>query len=221
MGIISQPIRYFIIDDLDYLVALNEAGQLHFFQRNGEPRIASIDLGLKNRRINSNIDFDDASRHKRVVAVDAKGKIYIANLRGDKFNLNIDVGDNENVKFSLADVVGDSRKDYILLSNKDLKINYYDEADNFKQSHHAKFPVNQQDLFTLQLPNNEKAYIGTVSNINNEIFLLDNEANFIKVFPLAGSTRFEITDFFGDGKNILIVANENLIYTYRVSYLTD
>ncbi len=221
MGIISQPIRYFIIDDLDYLVALNEAGQLHFFQRNGEPRIASIDLGLKNRRINSNIDFDDASRHKRVVAVDAKGKIYIANLRGDKFNLNIDVGDNENVKFSLADVVGDSRKDYILLSNKDLKINYYDEADNFKQSHHAKFPVNQQDLFTLQLPNNEKAYIGTVSNINNEIFLLDNEANFIKDFPLAGSTRFEITDFFGDGKNILIVANENLIYTYRLSYLTD
>lgn len=222
VGIISQPIRYFLIDDLDYIVALNEAGLLYAFQRNGEKRIEPTDLELNNRRINSTIDFDDISgRSKRVVAVDSKGKGYVANLQGQKFNLSMEVGENENVKFSLADVVGDIRKDYILLSKKSLKINYYDDAGNFKKAKQATFPVNQQDLFTLQLPNNEKAYIGTVSNINNEIFLLDNNANFIKDFPLAGSTRFEITDFFDDGKNILIVANENLIYTYRLSYLTD
>ena len=222
IGIISQPITYFLIDGLDYIVTLNDEGLLYVFQRNGEMRIEPTDLEIKDRRINSRIDFDDlSSNHKRVVAVDSKGKGYIANLRGKKFNLSMEIGENENVKFCLADVVGDIRKDYILLSKRDLRINYYDELGDFRKLHKARLPTIQNDLFTLQLPEKEKAYIGTVSNGNNEIFLLDNEAKLIKDFPLAGSTRFEITDFFGDGKRILTVANDNVIYTYRLSYIDN
>ncbi|MFK7947428.1 MAG: hypothetical protein AB8G11_07560 [Saprospiraceae bacterium] len=222
VGIVSQPIQYFLIDDLDYIVTLNDSGLVHVFQRNGDRRIVPTDLELNGEKINSEINFDDISgKHKRVVAVDSEGKGYVANLQGTKFNLNMSVGNNEDVKFCLADVVGDIRKDYILLSERDLQINHYNHAGKFKKAYKTQLSVTQNDLFSLQLSNQEKAYIGTVSNINNEIFLLDNHLNLIKDFPLAGSTRFEITDFFGDGKNILTVANENLIYTYRLSYLAD
>lgn len=222
IGQISQPICYFLIDDLDYLVTLNDSGYVYAFQRNGEMRMERTDLELNGEQINSTIDFDDiSSTHKRVVAVDSKGKAYVANLRGEKFNLSMNIGENKDVKFALADVVGDVRKDYILLSERDLLINYYDAKGKFKKSFETKLPVKSHELFTLHLLDKEKAYIGTVSNINNEIFLLDNQLNLIDDFPLAGSTRFEITDFFDDGKKILTVANENLIYTYRLSYLAD
>ena len=119
----------------------------------------------------------------------------------------------------MADIVGDIRKDYVLLSGQSLGVNYYDELGDFRKKYQITLPSIQDDLFPIQLPNQEKAYIATVSYLNNEIYLLDNKAEIIQDFPLAGSTRFEITDFFNDGKQILTVANDNMIYAYRLSFL--
>jgi hypothetical protein len=187
---------------------LNDTGLLYAFDRSGQMRTPPTVLELGDRRINSNFYFDDInSSHKRVVAMDSKGKAYVANLQGKKFNLSMKIGNNENVQFCMADIVGDIRKDYVLLSGQSLGVNYYDELGDFRKK------------YQIQLPNQEKAYIATVSYLNNEIYLLDNKAEIIQDFPLAGSTRFEITDFFNDGKQILTVANDNMIYAYRLSFL--
>lgn len=220
IGIINQPIQHFVIDELDYLIALNDTGLLYAFDRSGQMRTPPTVLELGDRRINSNFYFDDInSSHKRVVAMDSKGKAYVANLQGKKFNLSMKIGNNENVQFCMADIVGDIRKDYVLLSGQSLGVNYYDELGDFRKKYQITLPSIQDDLFPIQLPNQEKAYIATVSYLNNEIYLLDNKAEIIQDFPLAGSTRFEITDFFNDGKQILTVANDNMVYAYRLSFL--
>jgi hypothetical protein len=220
IGIINQPIQHFVIDNLDYLIALNDTGLVYAFDRSGQMRIPPTPLELNGRRINSKFYFDDInSLHKRVVAMDSKGKAYVANLRGNKFNLSMLIGKNTNVKFCMVDLVGDIRKDYVLLSGQNLSINYYDEKGVFRKKHEITLPTIQDDLFPIQLLNQEKAYIATVSYQNNEIYLLDNKAGVIQDFPLAGSTRFEITDFFNDGKQILTVASDNWVYVYRLSFL--
>lgn len=220
IGIINQPIQHFIIDDLDYLIALNDTGLVYAFDRSGQMRIPPTPLELKGRRINSKFYFDTVnSTYKRFVAMDSKGKAYVTNLQGKKFNLNLPIGNNTNVKFCMADIVGDIRKDYVLLSGQNLSVHYYDKKDVFREKYEITLPTNQDDLFPIQFKNREKAYIATVSYQNNEIYLLDNNTKIIQDFPLAGSTRFEITDFFNDGKQILIVANDNLVYVYRLSFL--
>ena len=220
VGMIRQAIQHFVIDDLDYLIALNETGLVYAFDRSGQMRIPPTALELNGNRINSKFYFDDInSMHKRVVAMDSKGKAYVANLRGRKFNLTMAIGNNENVKFCMADLVGDVRKDYVLLSGRDLGVNYYDERNDFRRKYQIQLPNNQDDLFPIQLENKEKTYIATVSYQNNEIYLLNNDCKMIQDFPLAGSTRFEITDFFNDGKQILTVANDNMVYVYRLSFL--
>jgi hypothetical protein len=220
IGIISQPIQHFIIDKLDYLIALNDAGLVYAFDRSGQMRIPPTALDLNGRRINSKFHFDDAdSIHKRFVAMDSKGKAYVVNLQGKKFNLNIAIGNNENVKFCMADLVGDIRKDYVTVSGQSLGINYYDKLNTFQKKYRITLPTNQDDLFPIQLDNQKKSYIATVSYQNNEIYLLNNKGKIIQNFPLAGSTRFEITDFFNDGKQILTVADDNMVYVYRLSFL--
>lgn len=220
VGIIRQPLQHFFIDDLDYLVVLNENGIFYLFQRSGEMRIMPINLGVGDQIITSPFIFDNlSSGAKRLIVMDKKGKGYVTNLNGKKFNLSMKIGKNEDVKFCMADFVGDVRKDYALLDGQDLRVNYYDDAGNFQKIYKTRYPVKQDELFSLQLSDKEKAYIATISYQNNEIYLLTNEAKMIDDFPLAGSTRFEITDLFGDGKKILTVANENLVYAYRLSYV--
>lgn len=220
IGMIRQSIQHFIIEDLDYLIALNDTGLLYAFDRSGQMRIPPTPLELEGRRINSKFYFDDINTtHKRVVAMDSKGRAYVSNLRGKKFNLSMAIGNNENVKFCMVDLVGDIRKDYVILSGQSLGVNYYDELDDFRKKYRIELPTNQDDLFPIQLENQEKTYIATVSYQSNEIYLLNNNGKIIQDFPLAGSTRFEITDFFNDGKQILTVANDNMVYVYRLSFL--
>ncbi len=220
VGLVHQPLQHFTINDLDYLVALNDVGLLYVFQRNGEMRLAPTDLGLKGQRINSLFNFDNInSNNKRVVAMDSKGKAYVANLRGNMFNLSMEAGKRENVKFCMEDLVGDDRKDYVVLSGADLWVNYYDSKRKFRNLYHKTLDNPQDDVFSLTSFDKGRAYIATVSKQEHQIFLMNNRLKIIQDFPLAGTTRFEITDFFGDGKKILTVANDNFIYVYRLSYL--
>lgn len=218
IGIVKQPIEHFIVDNKDYLVALNDTGLLYVFQRDGEQRIAPTNLNLQEQLIYSKLYFDDLDTNaKRVVVMDIKGKAYVSNLRGDYFNLDMKIGSDKDVRFCMVDLIGTKRKDYIVLSEQNLRLNYYEQDGKFRHKLSKKLPVSQDDIFEIRL--NGKPFLGTSSTENNQIFLLNKNFKIIQDFPLAGSTKFEITDFFNDGKNILTVANENMIYAYRLSYL--
>ena len=221
VGHLTKPIHQITVKDRHYFAALNTAGFLHIIQEDGNPKIQPIDFEIGNKTFLSDIEIERGKSSARVIAVDSKGKGHVVNLDGKKFNLNMSVGKNKKVRFCHADIVGDNRKDYILLSGNDLMIYYYDENNKYQPSHKVSFLNRQEDLFPIKLPDYPKAFIGTVSTDNNEISLFDSDAKLIRDFPLAGSTRFTITDLYEDGKKILIVANENLIYTYRLSYIIN
>ncbi len=218
IGIVKQPIEHFVVDEKDYLVALNDTGLLYVFQRDGQERVAPTNLNLQEQLIYSKLYFDDLDTNsKRVVVMDIKGKAYVSNLRGDYFNLDMKVGTDKDVRFCMVDLIGTKRKDYIVLSGQNLRLNYYDEDGKFRHRFSQKLPANQDDIFDIEL--NNQPFLGTFSTENNQIFLLNKNFNIIQDFPLAGSTKFEVSDFFKDGKNVLTVANNNMIYAYRLSFL--
>jgi hypothetical protein len=66
------------------------------------------------------------------------------------------------------------------------------------------------------MPNNQKQHIGMVSKDATQVFLMDGAGKVYKNFPLAGTTAFEISDFFGEGVPVLIVANGASVYTYKL-----
>ena len=216
-GLVTKPIQHIKADGNNYLLAINTEGTVHIIQEDGMAKVQPIKFEV----LHSDIVFEQGENSNRIVAVDSKGKGYVTNLDGKQFNLKMSVGKNEQVKFCFADVVGDERKDYVILSDKELAVYYYDDDNTFRLSHNVSFLNKQQDVFPVRLKHHPKAFIGTVSTENNEISLLDNDVRLIKDFPLAGSTRFTITDLYDDGKKILVVANDNLIYTYRLSYITN
>ncbi len=218
VGRIIFPIRHFMIDNKDYLVALSDSGYLHIFKRNGERRLPSTDLETNGRTFSSEIGFDVSPGYHRVVATDTQAKTYVANLKGGKFNLTNTVGNNQNVQFAFDDVVGDKRKDYILLSRRHLQVSYYDENGDYRKKIKKTFDFPQDEVFAVSVEGYDKKYVGTTSKDYQYIYLLNENGKPFSDFPLGGDTRFFITDLFQDGKNVLVVAKDDEVYAYKLTF---
>lgn len=212
-GQIVHPIQHFQNNGKDYILILNKAGKLSVYGRNAFKRFSSISF---DSEFISPLDYQIGAGNSRIVMADNQGQGRVINLSGDSFKLNLNVGDNKNVKFAFANVVGDERKDYIVLSENKISVYYYDQKA-FKLKTNIEFDHKQDDLFAVQLNKKDKQYIGTVDFQKNQINLLDENGKVFPDFPLAGSSRFEVVDLFNNGKNILVVANEDGIYAYNIN----
>lgn len=209
-GIIKSPLQHFQNKGKDYIFAFNEQNKLQAFRRSGAPRFNSI--GFSETFISPPF-FENNDVATRIVLVDARGKAKVVNTAGQFFNLNVLVGNNENVKFALGDVVGDQRADYISLSDKDLAVYVY-EGTAFNKQIDYQFDATQDEVYIVPNDKGKKQYIGTLCNSKKQINLLTNEGELHPDFPLAGTTKFEIVDLYNDGQNTLIVANGKSVYSY-------
>ena len=212
VGEVRHPIIHFQNEGKDYLLALNEAGKLFAFKRDGNNRFASVNLGaacLEPPQIQL------SAKGNRIVATDKKGTAHIVSLVGSTFKLQLQSGKNTAVHFAFADVGGDERKDYVSLNDTTLTAHYY-EDNKFQTLFTQSFSVPQREVLAVRVPGREKALIGTVSAAKQQIFLLQEDGQIYPDFPLAGTTRFFVADLFNNGQRILVVANGNSVYAYRV-----
>lgn len=211
IGLVKQPMAHFQVGDKDYILALTEKN-LHVMRRNGEYRLNPIPLEGK---VISPPNFQNLPVSQRIVVANEKGFAQNINLAGEIFKVALPTGNNSQVHFLYADIWGDARKEYITYSDKTLCIFAY-EGEVFKKIFGREFQDPIKDFFTVQLPDGKKEQIGFVSQTTNQVFLMDGAGKVYKNFPLAGTTAFQITDFFGEGVPVLIVANGASVYTYKL-----
>jgi hypothetical protein len=211
IGLVKQPMAHFQVGDKDYILALTEKN-LHVMRRNGEYRLSPIALEGK---INSPPSFQNLPVSQRIVVGNDKGSAQNINLAGESFKVALPTGTNIQVHFLYADVWGDTRKEYITYSDKTLCIYGY-EGEEFKKVSERVFQDPIKDFFIVKLPDGKKEHIGFVSQTTNQVFLMDGAGKVYKNFPLAGTTAFQVTDFFGEGVPVLIVANGASVYTYKL-----
>ncbi len=212
VGKLVHDIQHFQIAGSDYILTLNDAGDFNVFKRNGEKRQETVSFNSKYLSVPQFQVFDN---NARIVLVNQMAKAQVFNLKGKYFNLHVGSGNDKNVKFLFADVIGDSRKDYITLSGRDLSCYYYDKSD-FEKAFSTRFEHPQDELFSIDFAEDRKSQIGTLNKTNKRISLLKHDGNLENSFPLAGTSNFSIVDLFDTNKKVLVVALENSIYTCKI-----
>lgn len=216
MGIIQYPLQHFVRNEEDFLVALNEAGEIFFFKRNGEVRMDSLQFKEKNL---SPFGYD-LSKPERVVMANSEGKVYVLNLNRRFFKLNMKLEDNKEMQFEFIDVWGNKRKDYVAMSKRKLGVFSYNEKNLFEKMSEYTFKEKQSQLFKVKMPENPKHNIGTLSKEAKKVYLFNGEGELFPDFPIAGTTPFKVTDLFDNGMNVLIVADKNAVFAYKLKNLT-
>ncbi len=207
-GVINFPLQHALVDGKDYIFSQNNRGRLRIYDLDGTPRTNTVKL---SGRFASPFGIDMISKPYRVVNVNEEAYAYITNLNGKFFNLKLKAGKRRKVKFAYSDVIEDERKEYIALSENEIVA--YDHSEKIL-SH--QFEENQSDLFTIKTKNSIKSRIGTLSRAKRRIYLLDENGLPYPNFPIAGTTPFVMEDLFGENKEVLVVANGNSIYAYRL-----
>lgn len=208
VGRVIHPVQHFQFDKKDYLVALSQEGLLHVFQRNGTYRFPPVTVGTK---VLSAPGIQVLSDMARIAVGDGLGKVQIVNGEGNGFVMNTPVGLNEWVEFSFADVTGDERKDYVVMSGNEVAVYYY-EGEKVKLWKKFLLDHPQDELVAGAIPGEEKAFIGTVSGEKRQIFLWTKEGELWPGFPLAGTSAFSIVRI-PEGK-LLVTALDSDIYAY-------
>lgn len=211
VGEVRHPILHFQDNSKDFLIALSEAGKLSAFKRDGSNRFAAVNFGTQ---CPSPPQVQLSGKENRIVATDKNGKAHVVRLDGSTFGLGLFPKAESEVRFVFADVTGDARKDYIALADTSLVVFSY-EGTQFKPAFRLGFATPQREVLTVQVPGTEKARIGTVSASKQQISIL-KDSKVHPDFPLGGTTRFFVTDLFKNGQQILVVANGDSVYAYRV-----
>lgn len=214
VGEVRHSLLHFQDRGRDYLVLLNESGQLMVYQRDGSYRFSPRNFG---RKFPSPPDYQLSATSNRIVVTDRNGIGHVISLGGSTFSLSLLPNAREPVKFAFADVAGDERKDYLALSGNVLRASYYNAQNNFRSLYQLEFADKQDEICPVQIPGKDKSAVGVVSKALQQIQLLLPEGTVHPDFPLAGNTTFFIADLFGNGQNILVVANGDSMYAYRIN----
>lgn len=223
VGPVYYPMQYLEYEDKKHLLATGRAGNCKSFELDSDANFRGGTLGY-------NITYwgSDASIG-RIAAGNESGKIHVLNTKGKGFVINPLPNMNKKVQFAYADVVGDSRKDYIRLQDTLLAVHYYEKTtsepdkkgkkstkDKFTELGIYKLQQPLQQLFALDIVGKPKAYLGGLDTQNNSIYLYNATGELQQGFPLAGTSTFSIVDLFDEHGNTVVVANNNLIYTYKL-----
>ncbi|MEO1262778.1 MAG: hypothetical protein AAFZ15_28480 [Bacteroidota bacterium] len=212
IGWVEHPIVHFQADGKDFMSLLDVDGTLRVFKKNGTSRFNSISFeqpGLTPP------DFQVSKKSSRIVTANSAGRVFISNLSGDHFGLQLTGGKSNATGFLFADVIGDNRKDYMALSKNKISINYY-KNNKFIKGDLIDYPWPQDEIFEVTWLRSRKSFIGSLNRNKNLIFLMEGSGRIPDQFPLAGSTSFVIEDLLGDGKPIVITGNKTSITAYSL-----
>ncbi|MFK7933854.1 MAG: DUF3352 domain-containing protein [Saprospiraceae bacterium] len=212
VGIIEQPLQHFQRNGKDFVVAFNDEQKVLAFKRNGEYRFRS--KAFVGQFMNAP-HWQVKGSSPRVVLTDTEGNAYITNLFGESFKMHLPVGQNESVDFTFCDVVGDSRNDYIVLSDRNL-VTYFYHDSHFSQHFSIELPQSQQQVFPVKLPESFKSHLGVLSTEKKLITLLDGDGNIYPDFPLPGTSAFSVVNLFNNNERVLVVANGANVYAYQL-----
>lgn len=144
------------------------------------------------------------------------GGIQVINFKGNTFALSADNRATQNLQFSYADFVGDTRRDYLRYSNGRLLLHYYDEKNQFLPAWEQNLAERPTDIFALLSPRSLRYRIGGLHRGRGQIYLYDEKGQLLKGFPLSGTSKFSLVDLVGDRSESIIVANQAKLVVYKL-----
>jgi hypothetical protein len=196
------------------LAAINQGGNLYNYNRSGAQAGPLVNVGTDI--VNWGIDAE----HKRIAVCQSSGSVVAANYQGATFRLAVSPEGQKLSGFEFQDIVNDERYDYLSLSSKLLNLYAYTDKE-FKKVFSVKTPEPMDILCAFDIVGSAKKGIGTVSRKARKLWLWSSKGKLLPGFPLAGSSRFVVSDLFQESINILVVADQKVVYAYKLPKLWD
>lgn len=212
-GLVKQPLRHFLTEDKNFIVAINTQGGISIYGKDGF-ELKKIEPATK--KISNTLFFQLGKLDPRVVFSNGNGIVEIHNLsEKDASKSKVFEKKTGNVIYAAADIGGDNFCDFAMLHNNTLTIKYFHQKE-FKEYGSYQFSNIQDEIFGVQSRQMGKAMIGTLSKKQNQIFLLDKKGNLEPGFPLSGSTKFELLHLSALDQKVLLVADKDQIVVYDI-----
>ncbi|MCC7050879.1 MAG: hypothetical protein IT239_03760 [Bacteroidia bacterium] len=209
---ILHPVQHFIINGKDYIIAIDQSGEIRLVDRKGK---SILDFNQHVPIARNSEFFIEKSKDLTssfIISTDSLGRVMKF-----KFNDRMDIIElkpaSKSHYFDYKDVNDDGKRDYIIADGADLNVYNQDQTllFNFK----TKSTISNNPLFFL-FPNG-KIEIGLVSKPSNTIYLVNNQGKAAQGFPKPGVTAFSIGDMNRDKKfNIVVGSNDKKIFTYPI-----
>lgn len=205
------PLQYFIINGQDHLCAIDEKGKIYIFNRQGEikmKRKESMATGIRNFYIEPGKDHNNTY----IVAADTIGNVIKVSLSGDKERIQLQKFES-SPRFDYQDINNDKIKEYIFLTNNELKV--FSKIRSLLFKYEFEESVIPRLLFFI-FPDG-KGKIGVISKTKNELYMFNDNGTLYKSFPINGKTPFSIGDLNNEGfYNLITGSSDNSIYVYQL-----
>lgn len=208
---VSQSINHFRISEKDYIIFGDEAST-YILDRKGAQRV-SVEKPFTKSKNNSYYPYDTGNlENSCFITTNTKGticKIYTSGKIEQK-----NVGDfSEDHFFDFKDVNADGKSDFIFLS--DNKLSVFDNNGEEIFSSNFRENISQRPVYYHFSHNDRK--IGIVTE-DNKIYLLNNNGETYKGFPVEGKTKFSIGyfDLTNSRFNLIVGGSNNFLYNYAV-----
>ncbi|MCW5920917.1 MAG: DUF3352 domain-containing protein [Saprospiraceae bacterium] len=207
IGRVTHPVLHFQQGNKDYLAALNQAGRLFVFGRNGAERFPPVQFQGK--------DFgppqaDASPKAPRIVCANGAGTVFVCKLDGTSFNMQIGKGGKGDAHFVFTLLGGDARHDYALLKEKTLSASSY-EGNTLRPLFQTTLPTEQDTLFAVP-----QHRLGTLNRGKRQIWLFAPNGQAYPEFPLAGTTPFAVSGTGQKQGQMLVVGDGSSVYAYKI-----
>ena len=204
-----QALMHIQHSNKDFFLALNEAGTLHAFGRDGSMRFEHIDT---KSCCAGDIYYQDVKPLGRIVFGGTDGMAHVINLNGEYFRLKLWKQQQLNGRLLFVNVQGDQRNDYWAYHDNHLCVHGY-------QGNEYKTLIDINTAFTMDTSfsvlHRPYEWVGVLSEKEKRIRILLPDASVHPAFPLAGTTAFCMHSN-GRGAQKIVVGNEAQLYAYQI-----
>lgn len=208
---VNQSVKHFRISEKDFIV-FGDKNSTYIMDRKGSQRVkAEKSFSKSTNNIYYRYDAGNLE-NSYFVTTDIEGTIHKIYTSGKVEQKK--VGDfSEDHFFDFKDVNADGKSDFIFLS--DNKLSVFDNNGEKIFTTSFKENISQNPVYYHFSHNDRK--IGIVTD-ENKIYLLNNNGETYKGFPVEGKTKFSIGyfDLTSSRFNLIVGGSNNFLYNYAV-----
>lgn len=209
--VVSQSVKHFRITEKDYII-FGDKASTYILDRKGNPRVVPENLFAKSTQ-NTYHRYESGNLDDSYfVTTDTTGKIHKIFPSGKIETQEVGKFSSQHF-FDFKDVNADGKSDYIILDRKKLLVFDLDGDKIFEKS--FKDEITQSPVYYHFSYTDRK--IGVVTD-KDQIFLINNNGETYKGFPVEGRTQFTIGyfDLTTSRFNLIVGGRNNFLYNYAV-----
>lgn len=209
---ITAQAQHFIIKEKDYIVAIDDDGNVKLVDRKGKQIIEYTEKLKMNKDRQFYIDIGKDLANTKLVSTDDNGMVQMLYLNDKLETLNLKTFSADH-HLEYKDINNDRKREFIFTDKNEL--NVFDSDKQLMINYKFKNNVTEKPLFFLFPDGYGK--IGVVSGPAKEIYLFNSNGSLYDGFPLYGSTPFSIGDINNDDIfNVIVGSADKQIYTYSL-----